>query len=202
MTPPLSRKRFAFLAADGVEEASLAGPWRVLDAGGGMPELVSSGPLAGGRIRTMQGLRFVGSRRADLALSDVADVEEYTGVVLPGGLVSADAMRLDPLAVAFLRAAVSAGKPLAVMGHSAWLLIEADLANGQLMTGAPSLRTDLLNAGARWSDDPVVVHRSLLTAQGAAHVAAFGAAVRQFLATGVSAQGTRRIDWQKEEMPS
>lgn len=197
LTPPLSRKRFAFLAADGVEEASLAGPWRVLEAGGALPELVSTGPAP---LRTTRGLDFVGSRRPDVVLEDELEVEEYTGLVLPGGLVSVDVLRRNPRVTDLVRAFFSAAKPVAAVGHAVWLIVEAGLANGKLMTAAPSLRTDIRNAGGRWSDEPVVVHRSLVTAQGPSP--AFDAAVREHTAAGVAAENTRLVETQKEEVPS
>jgi protease I len=100
----------------------------------------------------------------DVVVAD-ADVADYAGLVLPGGVANPDALRLDADAVGFVKAFFEAGKPVAAICHAPWVLAEADVVTGRRLTSWPSLRTDLRNAGAEWVDEEVVVDGALVTSR-------------------------------------
>jgi len=161
MASTLEGRRIAFLATDGVEQVELDQPWHaVLDAGGN-PELIS---LSSGEIQAFQHLDKGERRGVDRTVSD-ADPDAYDALVLPGGVANPDRLRMDRDAVDFARHFVRAGKPVAVICHGPWTLIEADVLRGRTLTSWPSLQTDLRNAGARWVDKPVVVDNGLVSSR-------------------------------------
>lgn len=148
--------RIAFLTAnEGVEQIELTEPWAAVEAAGGQPVLVA--PKAG----TVQGFNHLDKGdifEATTAASD-ADVADFDGLVLPGGVANPDQLRTDADAVRFASAFFAAGKPVAVICHGPWTLVEADAVRGRTLTSWPSLRTDIQNAGGTWRDDEVVVCR-------------------------------------------
>ncbi len=154
----LEGKKIAFLvAAEGVEQVELTEPWGAVEKAGGQPVLI-----VGGEQKSVQAFNHLDKGDtfdADLPVSR-AGVEDYDGLVLPGGVANPDALRMVPEAVAFVRAFVEVGKPVAVICHGPWTLIEADVVRGRRMTSWPSLQTDLRNAGAQWSDEEVVIDHS------------------------------------------
>jgi protease I len=157
----LTTRRIAVLATDGFEQAELEEPVAALKAAGAAVEVVS--PKAG----RIQGWEHHDKGRAapvDRALSD-ADPAFYDALMLPGGVMNPDALRLDPAAVAFVAAFVEADKPIAAICHGPWTLIDAGGVEGRTMTSWPSLQTDLRNAGARWVDEEVVVDGNLVTSR-------------------------------------
>ena len=117
----------------------------------------------------------------DLTIAEARE-DDFDALLLPGGVVNPDRLRLEPAAVALVRAFDSAAKPVAAICHAPWLLIEAGVVRGRAATGWPSIRTDLANAGARVRDEAVVVDGNLVTARGPRDVAAFGAALIGLLA--------------------
>jgi len=144
----------AFLAApEGTEQIELTEPWRAVLATGDKPSLLSTRP---GTIQAFHHLD-----RGDVFPVDgtvfEADPGEYGALVLPGGVANPDALRVDRAAVSFVRAFFDAGKPVAAICHAPWLLIEADVVDGRVLTSWPSLRTDIRNAGGTWADVPVQV---------------------------------------------
>jgi len=171
--------RVAVLAADGVEQVELDRPWQALEEAGAEPELVS---LDGGVITAFEHIDKAGTRTVDAVVSS-ADPDAYAALVLPGGVINGDFVRADPDAVAFVKAFVEAGKPVAAICHAPWVLAEADVVRGRRLTSWPSLRTDLRNAGAEWVDEEVVVDGTLITSRKPADLDAFNAAiVEQFAA--------------------
>jgi len=151
----LDGKKIAFLVApEGVEQVELTEPWKAVQQAGGQPVLISTGDA-----RTVQAFNHLDKGDTfdvDLPVSR-AGVEDYDGLVLPGGVANPDQLRTVPEAVAFAREFVRSGKPVAVICHGPWTLIEADVVRDRMLTSWPSLRTDLTNAGARWVDEEVVV---------------------------------------------
>jgi protease I len=153
-TADLRGQRVAFLVAnEGVEQVELTRPWEAITQAGGRPILVA--PNAG-TVQAMNHLdkadRFdVDRRTAELHVDDV------DAVVLPGGVANPDQLRLDEPAVTFLASFTEAGKPVAVICHGPWTLVEADVVRGRTITSWPSLRTDITNAGGAWVDEEVVV---------------------------------------------
>jgi protease I len=151
----LDGKKIAFLVArEGVEEVELTEPWKAVQQAGGTPVLVASG--GGTTVQAFNHLDKGGTFDVDLPVGR-AGVEDYDGLVLPGGVANPDELRTDPEAVAFAKGFVEAGKPVAVICHGPWTLVEADVVRGRRITSWPSLRTDLRNAGADWVDAEVVV---------------------------------------------
>lgn len=161
MAQGLEGKRIAVLATDGFEQVELERPVDALRAAGAMVEVVA--PDAG----EIQGFNHhdKGDKTpVDRALSE-ADPNAYDGLVLPGGVINPDALRLEEEAIAFISAFIEAHKPIAAICHGPWPLIDAGGVNGLRMTSWPSLKTDLTNAGAIWTDEEVVVDRGVVTSR-------------------------------------
>ncbi|MFI5486865.1 type 1 glutamine amidotransferase domain-containing protein [Micromonospora echinaurantiaca] len=165
----LQGKRIAFLAADGVEEVEYVQPREAVERAGATVELVSLKP---GSIQSFNHLDQSKTYDVDVAAAD-ADAGGYDGLVLPGGVANPDFLRTDPDAVRFVQAFFEAGKPVAVICHGPWTLIEADVVRGRRITSWPSLRTDLTNAGATWVDEPVVTDGNLTSSRKPADLPAF-----------------------------
>ncbi|MFF2545664.1 type 1 glutamine amidotransferase domain-containing protein [Kitasatospora sp. NPDC058063] len=150
----LTGRTIAFLVAPyGAEQVELTDPWQAVAESGGTPRLLST---AEGRVRTVRH-HAEGDTFAVDALVAEADPADYDGLVLPGGVANPDRLRLERPAVDFVHAFGAAGRPVAAICHAAWTLIEADAVRGRTLTSWPSLRTDLVNAGAHWVDEPVHV---------------------------------------------
>jgi protease I len=157
VTQDLTGRTIAFLVApEGIEQVELTEPWQAVQEAGGTPVLVST---ESGEVQAFDHLDKAGTFPVDVTVAD-ADVERFAGLVLPGGVANPDALRMDAGAVAFAKAFVDAGKPVAAICHAPWLLVEADVVRGRRMTSWPSLQTDLRNAGADWVDEEVVVDTS------------------------------------------
>lgn len=154
MPSSLSGKKIAFLVAnEGVEQVELTEPWAAVEAAGATPVLVA--PEAGD-VQAFHHLDRADVFRATVAVAG-ADVEEFDGLVLPGGVANPDQLRTDPEAVAFARRFFDHGKPVAVICHGAWTLVEADAVRTRRLTSWPSLATDIRNAGGTWVDEEVAV---------------------------------------------
>jgi protease I len=175
----LDGKKIAFLVApEGVEQVELTEPWKAVSDGGGRPVLLSIGDA-----KSVQGFNHLD--KADVFEVDLpvgrAGVEDYDGLVLPGGVANPDQLRTDREAVAFVKAFLEVGKPVAAICHAPWTLIEADQVRGRTVTSWPSLQTDLRNAGATWVDQEVVVDTSgpgpLVTSRRPDDLKAFGDAI-------------------------
>jgi protease I len=165
----LEGMKVAILVTDGFEQSEMIEPRRVLDAAGADTSLVSpkKGEVRGWKHHTPAD-RF----EVDIPLQQAA-AHEYDALVLPGGVMNPDALRIEEQAVAFVRDFVKAGKPIAAICHGPWTLIEADAVKGRTMTSWPSLRTDLKNAGAKWVDLEVVADGPLITSRKPADLPAF-----------------------------
>lgn len=176
----LAGRKVAVLATDGFEQSELEIPVEALKAAGATVEIVS--PKAG----QIQGWEHHDKGRAvpvdsDLARADPAD---YDALVLPGGVINPDALRLEPRAIAFVRHFVTARKPIAAICHGPWMLINAGGVEGRQVTSWPSLEIDLRNAGAFWVDREVVVDQGLVTARKPADLPAFCARMIEEFAEG------------------
>jgi len=153
MSSSLNGKMIAFLVApEGVEQVELTEPWKAVEEAGGTPELVSTEV---GKIQAFNHLTPADTFEADKA-ADSASVSDYAGLVLPGGVANPDNLRMNSAAVAFAKSFFDEGKPVAVICHGPWTLIEAAVVRGRTLTSWPSVKTDLVNAGANWVDDEVV----------------------------------------------
>lgn len=157
----LEGTRVAILVTDGFEQSELTEPRSALDEAGARTEIVSP---AEGEVQGMNHREKGDTFPVDVALAN-ANPEDYDALLLPGGVANPDRLRMDPAAVAFVKAFVDAGKPIAAICHGPWTLIEAGAVAGRKMTSWPSLQTDLRNAGAQWVDREVVVDRGLVTSR-------------------------------------
>ena len=152
----------AFVVAnEGVEEAELMTPWAAVLGAGGRADLLA--PEAG-VVQCFQHVDRSATAQVDRVIGDV-NAAEYDGLVLPGGVVNADKIRTDHHAVRFVRECFEARKPVAVICHGPWILIEAGVTHGRTLTSWPSLKTDLHNAGANWVDEEVRVDGLLVSSR-------------------------------------
>jgi protease I len=165
----LKGKKVAILVADGFEQVELTGPKEALEAAGAEIEIVSpaQGEVQGWNHDERAALFPVGMP-LNLARSD-----DYDALLLPGGVRNPDQLRTMTRAVEFVDGFIATGKPVAAICHAPWLLIETDWVKGKTITSWPSLRTDLINAGAHWVDRDVVVDKGLVTSRKPADIPAF-----------------------------
>jgi protease I len=187
MADRLSGKRIAFLATEGVEQVELTEPWKAVEGEGATPELISLEP---GEVQAFNHLDKGDRFPVDHTASD-ADASRYDGLVLPGGVANPDFLRMDEDAVAFARSFFEQGKPVAVICHGPWTLVEADVVRGRRITSWPSLRTDLRNAGATWVDEEVVVDEGLVSSRRPDDLPAFCSKLVEELCEGAH-EGQRR----------
>lgn len=169
MSEKLNGKKVAILVADGFEQVELTGPREALDAAGAMTQIVSpkSGEVEGWNHYD-KGDKFP----VDVELEQ-ANPQDYDALLLPGGVANPDQLRAMPEAVQFVKAFFDAKKPVAAICHGPWTLIEAGVVNGREMTSYNSIKTDLINAGAKWVDEAVVVDNGLVTSRQPDDISAF-----------------------------
>jgi len=150
----LAGKTVAFLVAnEGVEQVELTEPWKAVKESGGTPKLVA---LKSGKVQAFNHLDKGDTFEVDDTISK-AKPDAYDALVLPGGVANPDRLRTEPKAVAFAKAFATSGKPIAVICHGPWTLVEADVVRGRTITSWPSLKTDIMNAGGTWVDEEVHV---------------------------------------------
>ena len=160
--PRLEGKKIAFLVAqEGIEQVELTEPRAAVESAGAKTELVAPEE---GRVQAFNHLDKADTFAVDRTLEE-ARPEDYDGLVLPGGVANPDQLRLDQRAVKFLQEVFVAGKPVGVICHGPWTLVEADLVRGRTITSWPSLKTDIRNAGGRWVDEQVVVDQGLVSSR-------------------------------------
>jgi protease I len=179
----LAGKRIAILVADGFEQVEMTKPRKALEDAGATTDLISP---ANGKVRGWEMTDWGDKYPVDVPLSQ-ADVDLYDGLVLPGGVMNPDKLRIDDKAVAFVRAFFSAHKPVAAICHGPWTLIEADAVRGRTMTSFPSIKSDLRNAGAIWVDREVVVDKGLVTSRKPDDIPAFNEKMIEEFAEGIHA---------------
>ena len=168
-TNNLKGLKVAILVDDGFERVELIDPRKALDQAGAETRIVSP---RDDRVRSWNFTDWGESFPVDVAL-DRAHVEDFDALLLPGGVMNPDALRMQPKAVAFVKAFFDAGKPVAVICHGPWTVIEAGAARGRRIASWPSLKTDLRNAGAEWMDEEVVVDRNLVSSRQPDDIPAF-----------------------------
>lgn len=175
----LQGRTVAFLvAAEGIEQVELTEPWKAVEDAGGTPKLVSP---ASGTVQAFHHLDRGDTFDVDVPLAD-ADVDDFDGLVLPGGVANPDALRTDAAAMTFVKSFVEAGKPVAAICHAAWSLVEAGVVSGRRLTSWPSLQTDIRNAGGTWVDQELVVDGNLITSRKPDDLPAFNAAITEHFA--------------------
>ena len=169
MASNLNGKRIAILATDGFEQIELTEPRKALDTAGAKTELISPKQ---GEIKGWKFTQWGDSLKVDKTV-DQARPQDYDALVLPGGVMNPDHLRMDENAVRFVREFVATGKPVAAICHGPWTLIEAGAVTGKTMTSWPSVKTDLKNAGAHWVDREVVTDGQFITSRKPDDIPAF-----------------------------
>jgi protease I len=169
----LKGKKIAILATDGFEQSELLKPKSALDAEGAQTTLVS---LKAGAIKGWNEKNWGESVSVDMTV-DEANQSDFDGLLIPGGVMNPDKLRMNPKAVAFARAFFDAGKPIAAICHGPWLLVEAGIVKDRTITSWPSLKTDIENAGGKWVDREVVTDSGLTTSRKPADIPAFNRAM-------------------------
>lgn len=181
MAGQLEGKKIAFLVAqEGIEEVELTRPWQAVKDAGGTPELVAP---EDGEVQAFEHLDKSSTYPVDKNLDEAA-AGDYDGLVLPGGVANPDQLRTDQRALDFVREIFDAGKPVGVICHGPWTLVEADLVRGRKLTSWPSLQTDIRNAGGEWVDEQVVVDQGLVSSRKPDDLDVFCAKIVEELAEG------------------
>lgn len=180
MPEKLTGKTIAILATNGFEQSELEEPRKALEAAGAQTRVVS---IEEGQIRGWRHTDWGNSVPVDVTI-ERANPDDYDGLVLPGGVINPDKLRMDPGAVDFVRSFVQSGKPIAAICHGPWTLINAGGVRGRKVTSWPSLQVDLENAGAEWVDQQVVVDQGLITSRKPDDLPAFNRKMIEELAEG------------------
>jgi len=172
--------KVAILVAEGFEQVELTAPRKALDEAGAKTFIVSP---AKGEVQGWKHFDKADKFKVDVPL-DQANAADFDALQLPGGVANPDQLRTNPKAVQFVRAFFDAGKPVAVICHGPWTLIDAGVVKGRTVTSWPSLRTDLTNAGAKWVDQEVVVDNGLVTSRKPDDIPAFNSKMLEEFAAG------------------
>jgi protease I len=180
MADELKGKRVAFLFTEGAEQVEVTEPLEAVKKAGADVDIVS---LEKGEVEMWQHFDKGDKIAADKAVAD-ADASDYDALVLPGGVANPDQLRLDQDAVKFVRNFFEQDKPVGVICHGPWMLVETGVAKGRKVTSWPSLQTDLRNAGADWADEEVVVDNGLVTSRKPDDLPAFCAKIVEEFAEG------------------
>jgi len=178
MANELTGMRVAILVENGFEQVELTEPRQALDRAGAQTAIVS--PVRG-QVRGWQFTQWGDSFGVDVALAD-ARPENFDALLLPGGVINPDKLRMNAAAVQFVRAFFDTGMPIASICHGPWMLVEADVVRGRQVTSWPSVRTDLVNAGASWVDREVVTDDQLVTSRKPDDIPAFNRAMIELFA--------------------
>jgi protease I len=169
MSETLKGKKVAILVADGFEQAELIEPREALDKAGAITEVVSP---AKGKVKGWNHTKWGKEIRIDVEL-DKAEATGYDALLLPGGVMNPDHLRMNPKAVDFVKHFVNENKPIAAICHGPWTLVEAGAVKGRTLTSWPSLQTDIRNAGGDWVDREVVTDNGIVTSRKPDDIPAF-----------------------------
>jgi protease I len=180
MSDKLKGKRIAILATDGVEQVELLEPQKALAEAGAKTDVISPKE---GKIKGWNHTEWGQEIPVDVNLKS-ADQNNYDALVLPGGVMNPDYLRVDSAAVQFVKSFFDSGKPVGAICHGPWLLVEADVIRGRKLTSWPSLRTDIRNAGGEWTDQEVVTDHGLVTSRKPADIPAFNRKIIEEFAEG------------------
>lgn len=193
----LNGRKIAILVAEGFEQSEMVGPRRALEQSGAETYIVSPAKdEVQGWHHFDKGDRF----HVDVPV-DGASADDYDALLLPGGVANPDQLRTHPKAVQFAKQFVEAGKPVGVICHGPWTLIEAGVVKGRTMTSWPSLKTDLANAGAKWVDQEVVVDRGLVSSRKPADIPAFSRKLIEEIEEGVHRPGRAAPAGEEQRAP-
>jgi len=180
MDKRIEGKRVAVLATDGFEQSELMEPKRSLEEAGAVTTVVS---LKAGEIRGWKDKNWGDSLKVDQVVAE-ADPEAFDALLLPGGVMNPDQLRMDDDAVEFVAAFIESSKPVGAICHGPWLLVEAGVLEDRTVTRWPSLRTDIENAGGTWVDEEVVVDNGLVTSRNPGDIPAFSKKLIEEIAKG------------------
>ena len=178
----LAGKKIAILATHGFEQSELLQPQSALRDAGAETKVVA---LEKGKIKGWSGKNWGEEVSVDLTV-DEAKPDDFDALLLPGGVMNPDQLRMNPKAVHFARAFFDAHKPIAAICHGPWLLVEAGIVKGLTLTSWPSLKTDIINAGGKWVDQEVVSGQGLITSRKPTDIPAFNRAMIKAFEGGVS----------------
>jgi protease I len=181
MTEELKNKKVAILVTDGFEEVELTKPRKALEEAGVQTQIVS--PKTGS-IKAWNHTEWGDKYEVDMPLSET-NAGEFDALLLPGGVINADHLRMDDQAVQFTSRFMESGKPVAVICHGPWILIETGKLKGKKMTSYPSLKTDLENAGVQWVNEEVVTDHGLVSSRKPDDIPAFNKKMIEEIREGV-----------------
>lgn len=181
MEKVLINKKVAVVVADGFEESEFTEPVKALKDSGATVDVIS---LKAGEVKSWSGKNWSNSYPVDKTISEV-DAKDYDAVVLPGGVMNPDQLRTNEEVIGFIAGFFDDGKPVAAICHAPWTLIETGELKGRMLTSYPSLKTDLINAGAKWVDKEVVVDNGLVTSRNKQDLPAFCNKMLEEIAEGV-----------------
>jgi len=186
MKQDLTGKKVAILVTEGFEQSELAEPRQALERAGAVTHIVSP---KSGEVKAWDEDDFGDTFDVDVELKN-ARADEYDALLLPGGVMNPDKLRTIPEAVEFVREFFAVNKPVAAICHGPQLLIEADVVKGRSLTSYPSIKKDLINAGAEWSDEPVVTDHGLVTSRRPADIPQFNEKMIEEFAEGIHGSRT------------
>ena len=188
MSANLQGKKIAIVATDGFEQVELTEPKRALEAAGAKVDVISPTP---GEIKGWKFADWGDRIKVDKTLDD-AKPTDYDGLVLPGGQINSDKLRIEPKAVAFVTEFFNSGKPIGAICHGPWMLVEAGVVKNKTLTSWPSVRTDIRNAGGHWVDEEVVTDGNLTTSRNPDDIPAFSKRLIQEFSQGKQAHATHQ----------
>jgi protease I len=177
----LDGKKVAILVTDGFEQVELTEPKKALEEAGATTQIVSP---KGGDVKAWKDTNWGNVFPVDITLGS-ANANDFDALLLPGGVMNPDKLRLEPQAVAFVRSFVEAGKPVAAICHGPWTLVEADAVRGRTLTSYPSLKTDIRNAGGNWVDQEVATDKGIVTSRKPDDLPAFNRKMIEEFAEGI-----------------
>jgi protease I len=180
MANSLAGKKIAILATDGFEQAELLEPKSALEQAGATTEVIAP---KSGEIRGWKSKDWGDKVSVDKTL-DHAQPQEYDALVLPGGVMNPDHLRMEPKAVKFVKDFAATGRPVAAICHGPWTLVEAGVVSGKTVTSWPSLKTDLKNAGANWVDKEVAIDGQFISSRKPDDIPAFNQAIIEAVSKG------------------
>jgi protease I len=181
MENQLINKRVAIVVANGFEESEFTEPVKALKESGAVVDVIS---LNEGEVRSWSKKNWSNSYKVDKVIGEV-DAKDYDALVLPGGVMNPDQLRMNEEVIGFVAGFFDDGKPIAAICHAPWTLIETGELKGRVVTSYPSLKRDLINAGAKWEDCEVVVDNGLVTSRNPQDLPAFCAKMIEEIAEGV-----------------
>lgn len=189
MTDTLKGKKIAILVADGFEQSEFQKPKQALEDAGAETKVVSP---AVSKVKGWNHTEWGEEVKVDIPLKS-AKAEDFDGLHLPGGVMNPDHLRMDPQAVAFVKHFFDSGKPVSAICHAPWTMIDADVVRGRTLTSWPSLKTDLLNAGAHWVDQEVVRDKNLVSSRKPDDLPAFNREIVALFAEGGSGVTQKKV---------